>query len=44
MKSIILCEGYTDCILLQYFLRKAYGWKDEGRDLILEKSLNPCVC
>ncbi len=41
MKSIILCEGYTDCILLQYFLRKAYGWKDGGRDLILEKKFKP---
>lgn len=29
MKSIILCEGSTDCILLQYFMRKMYGWETE---------------
>lgn len=34
MKSIILCEGATDCILLQYFMRKAYSWEDEGRNRI----------
>ena len=28
MKSIILCEGSTDSILLQYFMRKVYGWQD----------------
>lgn len=28
MNSIIICEGSTDSILLQYFLRKAYGWED----------------
>lgn len=41
MKSIIICEGYTDCILLQYFLRKAYGWKDGGRDKNLENRFRP---
>ena len=25
MKSIILCEGSTDFVLLQYFMRKVYG-------------------
>ncbi len=25
MKSVILCEGSTDYVLLQYFMRKAYG-------------------
>ncbi|MDO4323384.1 MAG: hypothetical protein Q4C61_12735 [Lachnospiraceae bacterium] len=38
MKSIIICEGYTDCVLLQYFLRKVYGWKDGGRDKVLEST------
>lgn len=38
MKSIIICEGYTDCILLQYFLRKAYEWEDGGRDQHLEST------
>ena len=28
MNSIIICEGSTDSVLLQYFLRKAYGWED----------------
>lgn len=28
MKSIIICEGSTDSVLLQYFLRKAYDWQD----------------
>lgn len=28
MNSIIICEGSTDSILLQYFLRKVYGWED----------------
>ncbi len=41
MKSIIICEGYTDCILLQYFLRKAYGWQDGGRDKTLENRFKP---
>lgn len=26
MKSIILCEGRTDAILLSYYLGKVYGW------------------
>ena len=30
MKSIIICEGETDFILLQYFMIKVYGWKDSG--------------
>ncbi|WP_432300582.1 DUF3226 domain-containing protein [Anaerobutyricum soehngenii] len=31
MKSIIICEGSTDYVLLQYFMRKAYGWKDSRK-------------
>lgn len=27
MKSIIMCEGKTDAILLSYFLVKTYGWQ-----------------
>ena len=26
MKSIIICEGATDFTLLQYFMRRVYGW------------------
>lgn len=29
MKNVILCEGSTDYVLLQYFMRKAYFWKDD---------------
>lgn len=29
MNSILLCEGSTDYTLLQYYMRKAYRWKDE---------------
>lgn len=28
MKNAILCEGSTDGILLQYFMRKVYQWRD----------------
>lgn len=31
MKSIILCEGLTDCIFLQYYMRNMYNWMDDGR-------------
>ncbi len=29
MNSLILCEGKTDCILLQYYLEKVHDWKRE---------------
>ena len=32
MKSIILCEGSTDYALLQYFMRRVYGWQDSRTD------------
>lgn len=28
MKSILLCEGSTDFVLLQYYMRTVYGWED----------------
>lgn len=28
MKSMILCEGSTDYVLIQYFMRKVYSWQD----------------
>ena len=34
MNSIIICEGSTDSILLQYFLRKAYGWEDTKERIV----------
>ncbi|MEK3899779.1 hypothetical protein [Paenibacillus sp. FSL R7-0179] len=27
MKSVIICEGNTDLVLLQYFLEKTYNWE-----------------
>lgn len=30
MKSIIICEGATDYVLLQYFMRAAFRWQDYG--------------
>lgn len=29
MNNILLCEGSTDYTLLQYYMRKAYGWSDD---------------
>ncbi len=29
MNNIILCEGSTDYVLLQYYMRKAYQWSDD---------------
>jgi len=31
MNSLILCEGKTDCILLQYYLEKVHSWVRENR-------------
>lgn len=31
MKSIIICEGPTDFVLMQYYMRKVNGW-DEGQE------------
>ena len=28
MKNLIICEGSTDAILLQYFMREVYHWED----------------
>ena len=30
MKSIILCEGSSDYVLIQYYMRKAHLWEDKG--------------
>lgn len=29
MNNIIICEGSTDYVLLQYYMRKAYQWSDD---------------
>lgn len=31
MKNIIICEGSTDGILLQYFMREVHCWEDGGK-------------
>lgn len=31
MKSIVLCEGLTDCMFVQYYMRSVYGWIDSGK-------------
>lgn len=31
MNSILLCEGSTDFVLLQYFMREVYGWEDKEK-------------
>lgn len=30
MKSVILCEGRTDFLFLQYFMKNVYHWKDDS--------------
>lgn len=37
MNSIIICEGSTDSILLQYFLRNAYAWEDTKEKIPLAR-------
>ena len=32
MKSIILCEGSSDYVLIQYYMRKAHLWEDKGME------------
>lgn len=32
MNSLILCEGKTDCILLQYYLEKVYLWNYKDKN------------
>ncbi|WP_373217587.1 DUF3226 domain-containing protein [Ruminococcus sp. 5_1_39BFAA] len=39
MRSIILCEGSTDYVLIQYFLRKAHNWEDFKENTGLRKRL-----
>ena len=31
MNSLILCEGKTDCVLLQYYLEKVHSWIRMGK-------------
>ena len=40
MNSIILCEGSSDFVLLQYYMRTVYGWTDERTQNIRSDSKN----
>ena len=31
MNSVLICEGPTDFVLLQYYMRKVHAWEDAGR-------------
>ena len=35
MRSVILCEGSTDFVLLQYYMRKVYGWEYKNNYSVL---------
>lgn len=39
MKSVILCEGLTDCLFIQYYLKTVHHWQDGNPEL----TLNLCV-
>ena len=39
MNSIILCEGSSDFVLLQYYMRTVYGWTDERTQNIRSDSI-----
>lgn len=45
MRSVILCEGSTDFILLQYFMRKAYQWEYKSNEAlnIGDRAVRECV-
>lgn len=38
MRNVLICEGSTDYALLQYFMRKAYGWNDSKKDILQDDS------
>ena len=31
MNSIIICEGLTDCLFIQYYMRNVYHWLDKAQ-------------
>lgn len=38
MRNIIICEGSSDYALLQYFMRKTYGWNDSKEAILRNDS------
>lgn len=31
MNSIIICEGLTDCLFIQYYMRNVCHWSDKSQ-------------
>ena len=44
MRSVILCEGSTDFVLLQYYMRKVHGWEYKKNDSVLVKGYKARKC
>lgn len=44
MRSVILCEGSTDFVLLQYYMRKVHGWEYKKNDNVLIKGYKARKC
>ena len=44
MRSVILCEGTTDFVLLQYYMRKVHGWEYKKNDNVLIKGYKARKC
>lgn len=44
MRSVILCEGSTDFVLLQYYMRKVYGWEYKKNESVLIKGYKARKC
>lgn len=44
MRSVILCEGSTDFVLLQYYMRKVHGWEYKRNDNVLIKGYKARKC
>lgn len=34
MRNVLICEGFTDYVLLQYFMIKTYGWSESKKDIL----------
>lgn len=37
MKSMLICEGSTDSVLIQYFMRNTYQWEDTRESFLISK-------
>lgn len=43
MKSMLICEGSTDSVLIQYFMRNTYQWEDTRESFLISKNLKHFV-